>query len=187
MTISEVLALAAQLGVVLLLAPDGEHIQIRPRVRATPELRAGVLEQKAALLTSLRAGRGPPSGEEAASRAPAPRMAPPNTTPVPDILFDELAPTLKEGELRVLLYLIRRTYGFKQSSDQVSLSQFCDGIVTKAGKRLDSGTGLARRHVVAALASLEERGLVRCERGGAGRGHASRYALHVVGADDGGR
>ena len=38
----------------------------------------------------------------------------PNYTPVPDDLFDELAPELTESELRVLLYVLRRTFGFKR-------------------------------------------------------------------------
>ena len=37
----------------------------------------------------------------------------PNYTPVPDDLFDLIAPNLTESELRVLLYIIRRTFGFK--------------------------------------------------------------------------
>jgi hypothetical protein len=47
----------------------------------------------------------------------------PNTTPVPDVVFDVLAPDLGEAELRVLLYIIRRTFGFKKAADTISLGQ----------------------------------------------------------------
>ena len=40
----------------------------------------------------------------------------PNTTAVPDDFFDVLAPNLSEAELRVLIYIIRRTFGFKKDS-----------------------------------------------------------------------
>ena len=38
----------------------------------------------------------------------------PNYTPVPDELFDEQLPDLSGAELKVLLYIIRRTFGFKR-------------------------------------------------------------------------
>jgi len=47
----------------------------------------------------------------------------PNYTQVPDELFDELMSTLSGAELKVLLYIIRRTFGFKKGSDTISLSQ----------------------------------------------------------------
>jgi hypothetical protein len=46
----------------------------------------------------------------------------PNYTSVPDELFDELLPELSGSELKVLLYIIRRTFGFKRDADTISLS-----------------------------------------------------------------
>ena len=43
----------------------------------------------------------------------------PNTTPMPDVFYDEVFPRLKEAEIRVLLYIVRRTFGFKKSSDHI--------------------------------------------------------------------
>ncbi len=37
----------------------------------------------------------------------------PHYTQTPDVLFDELLPYLSEAELKVLLYIIRRTFGFR--------------------------------------------------------------------------
>src|SRR4051812_28685588 len=67
----------------------------------------------------------------------------PNTTPTPDDLFDRFLPELNGGELKVLLYIIRRTFGFKKDTDSISLSQLSDGIKTRTGKSLDRGTGLS--------------------------------------------
>ena len=58
----------------------------------------------------------------------------PNGTIVPDDVFDLLMPELTESELRVLLYILRRTYGFKKNSDSISLSQMVQGIRTKDGR-----------------------------------------------------
>lgn len=71
----------------------------------------------------------------------------PNTTPVPDIYFDLLLPDLGLAEWRVLLYVVRRTLGFKKLSDAISLDQFTQGITTHEGTQLDAGTGLSRSNV----------------------------------------
>jgi hypothetical protein len=86
-------------------------------------------------------------------------------TPVPDILFDELLTVLSWDELKVLLYIIRRTRGFKKSEDTISLSQFTDGITTQDGKILDSGCGIKKRSRVSdTLKKLEKGGYIEIVR-----------------------
>lgn len=88
---------------------------------------------------------------------------PANTTPVPDILFDQLLCELNESELKVLLYIIRRTAGFKKPTDAISLTQFQKGIKKRAtGEILDRGCGVKDRStIIKALASLESRGYIQ--------------------------
>lgn len=88
----------------------------------------------------------------------------PTTTQVPDQVFDELLPRLSGAELKVLLYICRRTFGFKKRKDSVSLDQIANGITTRGGKILDNGTGLSRRHVQRVLKSLEDKNIIRVER-----------------------
>jgi hypothetical protein len=88
----------------------------------------------------------------------------PNTTPVPDVLFDELLLRLDNAELRVLLYIIRRTYGFKKSSDDISISQMVDGITRKDGTVLDGGTGMAKSSVTRALSGLVAKKIIIARR-----------------------
>ena len=90
----------------------------------------------------------------------------PTTTPLPDDIYDEWAPLLGEAELKVLLYIVRRTLGFRKEADAISLTQFTGGIVARDGRVLDRGCGvMSRRHVIRALASLEDKGLIRATRG----------------------
>src|SRR5260221_10391594 len=97
----------------------------------------------------------------------------PNTTPVPDIVFDELLSELTGNELKVLLYIIRRTYGFGKNADAISLSQFRKGITTKDEKVLDRGCGIEHnRTILVALASLEKKGYVIANKGQTNRGDA---------------
>ena len=84
----------------------------------------------------------------------------PTTTPVPDQVFDELLYRLSPTEIVVLLYITRRTFGFKKSSDSISLNQMVNGIVTKDGKVLDRGTGLSKATVARTLASLEQKNVI---------------------------
>lgn len=86
----------------------------------------------------------------------------PRYTPTPDQIFDELlAPgLLTEAELRVLLYIVRRTFGWKKELDNISLSQITGGIVKRDGVRLDWGAGVAKSSAVRAIRGLVEKGVI---------------------------
>jgi hypothetical protein len=89
----------------------------------------------------------------------------PNTTPVPDVLFDRLLAKLGEAELKALLYIIRRTFGFKKDRDPVSFSQFLRSITTKDGEVQDEGCGIRDRTTLSkALQALEQKGIIESEK-----------------------
>jgi phage replication O-like protein O len=109
----------------------------------------------------------------------------PNTTQIPNELFDSLMPSLSGGELKVLLYVCRRTFGFRKDSDSISLTQIAHGITTKAGRVLDQGTGLSKRQVQRALRVLENRKVILVERkvDETGLHEINTYRLNVRGGD----
>lgn len=88
----------------------------------------------------------------------------PNYTQVPDQLFDELMPDLSGSELKVLLYIIRRTYGFKRNSDTIALSQMLNGITKKDGTIQDRGAGVSKPSLLQALRSLQDQNIIIAER-----------------------
>jgi replication protein O len=88
----------------------------------------------------------------------------PNYTPVPDELFDEQLPDLSGAELKVLLYIIRRTFGFKKESDNISLNQLLHGITTKEDVVLDRGTGLSKKTLLDTIRNLIEKNLIISKR-----------------------
>jgi phage replication O-like protein O len=63
-------------------------------------------------------------------------------------MFDEIFKTLNEGELRVVLVLVRQTFGWHKSFDRISLSQLAEK------------TGMVRTSVCRSLSTLIEKGLV---------------------------
>ena len=103
-------------------------------------------------------------GDEPSSPASFGGFYPPRYTPVPDQLFDELLADLSGAELKVLLYIIRRTFGFKKDRDRIALSQMVGGITTRDGRVLDRGTGLHKGTVITALRGLREKGIVLAQR-----------------------
>ena len=100
-------------------------------------------------------------------------------TPVPDDLFDTLLAQLSGAQLKVLLYIMRRTLGFGRRTDAISLAQLAHGIRRADGTVLDAGTGLSERAVIAAVKDLEAAGLIVAVRSlSARRGNiATSYSL----------
>ncbi len=71
---------------------------------------------------------------------------------------------LSGAEFKVMMYITRRTYGFKKHSDHISLTQLLFGITTREGQVLDLGTGLSRSTLLAALKSLQQKQLIVAEK-----------------------
>jgi hypothetical protein len=107
----------------------------------------------------------------------------PNYTQVPDELFDELLTVLSGAELKVTLYIIRRTFGFKKQSDNIALSQMLRGITTRDGRKLDHGVGLHKSTLLQVLRDLTDKGvIIATRRESAERGHeATNYMLNLIG------
>ena len=84
----------------------------------------------------------------------------PNSTQIPDIILDNWMAELSGAEMKVLLYVARRTYGFGKDSDNISLNQMAVGIRRRDGTCLDHGTGLSRSGVKAACNTLIQRGIL---------------------------
>lgn len=89
----------------------------------------------------------------------------PNSTQVPNEIIDKYLKDLTGAELKVLLYLIRKTFGYnKKDGDRISLSQISNGVKSKSGKIIDRGTGLSTRTAIRAIKFLEKAGLIEVFR-----------------------
>jgi phage replication O-like protein O len=119
-----------------------------------------------------------------ANQATFPGFPFPNTTQIPNDVIDSLMPSLSGGELKVLLYICRRTFGFQKDSDRISLAQIAHGITTRTGKVLDHGTGLCKRHVITALKALEKKNIISITRtvDETGLNAVNTYRLNMVAA-----
>ena len=88
----------------------------------------------------------------------------PTATSVPDQFFDELMPTLGLAEMRVLLFIIRCTFGSRRISADISLRQMLEGVWDAEGFQLAPGVGLSKATVCRALKSLKQRRIVIAQR-----------------------
>ena len=96
----------------------------------------------------------------------------PRYTQVPDEAFDELMAELTPAEFKVMMYIIRRTFGFKKDYDAISLSQIVGGLTTADGRVLDRGTGLSKSGTVKAIKGLLDKNVILAQtRTSAERGH----------------
>jgi len=94
-----------------------------------------------------------------------PGFSSPRYTQIPDIVFDELQHRLSGAEYKVLMYILRRTFGFKKDADNISLRQMREGIVKNDGTRLDYGAGVqSKATLVSAVRKLEEMGIILATR-----------------------
>lgn len=77
------------------------------------------------------------------------KITPPNYTQTPNDLFDKWLPILGEAELKVLLVIMRKTFGWHKIRDFISISQ------------LSSITGMLEETVVKAAKSLQNKGVIK--------------------------
>lgn len=96
---------------------------------------------------------------------------PPNYTQVPNELFDEILPTLKEGELKILCIIMRQTFGWNKQWDRISMSQ------------LEKKTGMLRKAVNNSLKSLINKKLVSKRKEGPVGQEKCWYSLIVDGTE----
>jgi hypothetical protein len=97
----------------------------------------------------------------------------PNYTQVPNALMDRWLPELSCAELKVLLYLMRRTFGFQREQHAAGLRRICDG------------TGLHLETVADAVKRLRARGLLSYKgRPGQRNVYTLRFTKEVYGKSE---
>jgi hypothetical protein len=63
-----------------------------------------------------------------------------------------------------MLFLFRKTYGYRKSGDRVSFAQLERGTISSNGTIIDRGTGLSRATIWRALKGLQAKGLIEVHR-----------------------
>lgn len=95
------------------------------------------------------------------------RIAAPTFTQTPNDLFDHWLPKLSESELKVILIILRKTFGWHKTRDYISISM------------LAKKTGLLEETVIKAAKSLQKKGLILKEVIGTNGKQQTYYELIV--------
>ena len=88
----------------------------------------------------------------------------PNYTQTPNVFFDNIMKTLTESEFRVMLAIIRKTFGWHKTRDRISLSQIMEI------------TGMSRQGVINGIDGLLRKGHINCYKYKSG----NEYEVKVV-------
>jgi phage replication O-like protein O len=94
----------------------------------------------------------------------------PNHTQTPNDFFDYIVPMLKEGELRIMLFLIRQTYGWHKNWEKITFEQIA------------KGTGMIKRTCISTIKSLTKKRLIEKRQEGPVN-HVENY-YHICMEDD---
>lgn len=95
------------------------------------------------------------------------KIQPPNYTQAPNDLFDYWLPLLGEAELKVLLVIMRKTFGWHKVRDQISITQ------------LAQLTGMLEETVINATKTLQKKGVIKKEVTGTNGTQKTYYQLVV--------
>jgi len=114
-------------------------------------------------------------------------FAPPeqNWTKLPNVLIEAFPMITSLGELKVLLYVLRHTWGFQEFDPEpkkITIDEFEHGRKRRDGSRLDSGTGLSKNTILDGLERAEAHGflLIEVDDSDAARIKKS-YCLNMLG------
>ena len=106
-------------------------------------------------------------------------------TKLPHELID-LMPYMSDAELRVILYVLRHTWGYQEIDNELSLNkirggkkitidEFMHGRKRKDGSRMDNGTGLSDRGVKNGLEQAVKHGYLICRVDDTDRARIKKY------------
>lgn len=96
------------------------------------------------------------------------RIPAPNFTQAPNELFDEWLPKLSHVQLKVLMVILRKTFGWHKIRDRISLTQ------------LEKYTGAKRQAIISATKKLQGLGLILKEVEGKNGEQETFYELIVI-------
>ncbi len=83
-----------------------------------------------------------------------------NYSKLPHALIDELPQINSVSELKVILYILRHTWGFQDSEKKITIDEFSNGRKRSDGSRMDSGCGITGNSVRAGLDAAIEHGYI---------------------------
>lgn len=86
-----------------------------------------------------------------------------NWSKMPHQLIEALHLIPSVSELKVVLYILRHTWGYSDDDKRITVDEFCNGRKRKDGTRIDNGTGLTEPSVRNGLVAASEHGFIEVD------------------------
>jgi len=98
-----------------------------------------------------------------------------NFSKLPHALIDELPNINSLAEMKVILYILRHTWGFNDDKKRISIDEFCNGRKRKDGTRIDEGCGISPNSVRSGLDNAVSNGYITVEEDASDLGRITRF------------
>lgn len=103
-----------------------------------------------------------------------------NYSKLPHSFIEQLPRFKSASEIKVVLYILRHTWGFQDTEKRITLDEFERGRKMRDGKRMDGGVGMARGSIRLGLKQAEAHGFIRRESDGKDKARQSYYYSLIV-------
>lgn len=98
-----------------------------------------------------------------------------NWSKLPHDLIDAFPIFSSQGEVLVVLYILRHTWGYHESEKRITLDEFQHGRKRADGSRIDNGVGMAETSIIRGLAKANEHGFINIEIDDSDKGRIKKY------------
>lgn len=107
-----------------------------------------------------------------------------NYSKMPHSLIDSLPLIKTVSELKVILYILRHTWGYSEfgKPKKITLDEMCDGRKRRDGTRMDNGTGLSPNSIRSGASDAVEHGFLLVEKDESDKARVETYyCLNILG------
>src|SRR3972149_938975 len=98
-----------------------------------------------------------------------------NWSKLPHQLIDALFIIETEAELKVILYILRHTWGYHDEEKKITIDEFCNGRKRRDGSRLDKGTGLSSNAVKDGIKRAIKHGFIEVDEDASDEARIKKY------------
>jgi len=106
-----------------------------------------------------------------------------NWSKLPHALINNLHLMTSESEIKVVLYILRHTWGYGDDQKKITIDEFSKGRKRKDGSRLDNGLGISENSIREGIAKAIEHGFIEVQEDSSDKARIKRhYSLRGSGS-----